>query len=127
MQVRPLILIPAIALAACGDTETALPELPADIPPPPATRADYDTASAAPCSFEDPLLNEFCGFGVKRTANGADVYVTRPQGGTRKLTLNGGNWSTNASIEAVKLSDGTSITVAGNEFYQISERVVLGE
>ncbi len=127
MRVRPLILIPIVALAACGVSQSALPDLPADIPPPPATRADYDTASAAPCSFEDPLLNKYCGFGVKRTASGAEVYVTRPQGGTRKLVLSAGSWSTNAAIEAVRLSDGTSITVAGNEFYQISERIVLGE
>ena len=116
------------ALVACGQTGGSLPELPDDIPPPPSNGIAYDTTSAAPCSFEEPLLNKYCGFGVKRNGPGsADVYVTQPQGGERKLTLRGDTWDTRGGVVAVKLSDGTSLTVNGNEFYQISEGVVLGE
>ena len=128
MAWNKVMVLAGFALAACGQTGGTLPDLPADIPPPPANGIAYDSASAAPCSFEDPLLNRFCGFGVKRTGPGAaDIYITRPQGGERKLTLRDGVWDTRGGVEAVRLSDGTSLTVDGNEFYQISERVVLGE
>lgn len=116
------------ALAACGPTGGSLPDLPDDIPPPPSTGVVYDTVSAAPCSFDDPFLNKYCGFGVKRNGpNSADIYITMPQGGERKITLRGDTWDTRGGVEAVRLNDGTSLTVNGNEFYQISERVVLGK
>ena len=128
MRIGHFFILSAFAISACGTTGGTVPDLPDDIPPPPSNNVAYDTASAAPCSFEDPLLNKYCGFGVKRNGPGsADIYITRPQGGERKLTLRGETWDTRGGVVAVKLSDGTSLTVNGNEFYQISERVVLGE
>jgi hypothetical protein len=129
MRVGKIVVLSAFVLSACGIGGGSLPDLPDDIPPPPSTRSDYDSASAAPCSYDEPLLGRYCGFGVRRTGtDAATVYITRPQGGTRELVLNGTGWSTRgASIEAVKLSDGTSLTVDGNEFYQISEPLVLGK
>ena len=91
----------------------------------------YHATGQVACSIgPDPKGSAQCEFGVIRGAPGnAEVHVTPPGGGTRVLTLKGGEVTfadPRARLKASKSGDTWSVNVDDIEYYEIPEAVIDG-